>query len=239
VRRIFTSLSLACVPFVLGALAPASTATAQPASGFDDHGTFILFVVGHKIGSEQFQIRPSQSDVRASAVVQLALNQEGKTLKFRTFPNLVLDSRLDPLTYAWEQKGAESSSIHIDFRRHPAQVHYRAVNGHKDYREFYLQPGVVILDDNVVDQYELLAWRYFMDGGKTQVFSAFIPQEGMPGRVQVRRLADGTIDAAGQHTLCRHLVVTTTQAQIDLWLDSAGRLLRMDKPSSQFTAIRQ
>lgn len=222
---------------VMGALV--STAAAQPPASFADHGTFILFLEGHKIGTERFQVRSLNADIRASATVEFAVQSDGKTLKFKTFPNLLLDSRLDPVSYDWEQKGAESSRIDIDFRHHPAQVRFRTVRGRKDYREFYLHPDVVILDDNIVDQYELLAWRYFMAGGGNQAFAAFIPQEGIPGRVEVSRLADTKIEAAGRKRACRHLLVTTNQARINLWVDSAGRLLRMEKSSSHFAAVRQ
>ncbi|HEX5484070.1 MAG TPA: hypothetical protein VFZ08_15720, partial [Terriglobia bacterium] len=152
---------------------------------FEDAGTFILLLAGRQIGTEKFQIRPSGGGIKACAEIQFKVSQDGKGLEFKTYPDLILNSQLQPVAYTWNQQGAKSSQIQINFRESPATVRYHTIHGQQDDREFNLARDVVILDDNVIDQYELLAWRYSMTAGGKQTFAAFIPQEALPGTIEV------------------------------------------------------
>ncbi|HEX5482328.1 MAG TPA: hypothetical protein VFZ08_06850, partial [Terriglobia bacterium] len=98
---------------------------------------------------------------------------------------------------------------------------------------------VVILDDNVIDQYELLAWRYSMTAGGKQTFAAFIPQEALPGTIEVSSAGFETISAGGAQESCQHLIVSTQLARIDLWINSQRQLERMERTAEQFTAVRK
>lgn len=204
-----------------------------------DTGVFILEVGGRQIGTEKFQIQPRGDKIEARAQIEFRVSEDGKDLEFRTFPDLILNSQLQPLTYNWNQQGAQSSRIRIDFRQNPTKVHYHTIHGRQDDREFNLSRNVMILDDNVVDQYELVAWRYAMTAGGNQTFPAFIPQEGVPGLLHVSNAGMETVNVDGRKESCRHLVVSTDLARIDLWVNSQQRLERMERAAGQFAAVRK
>lgn len=215
-------------------------AAALPASGVSsDHGTFNISIAGESIGTEKFEIRSTQNTIVTKAEVQLRAKSGGKTFVFKTFPELTLDFQLRPVSYTWVQNRPRDSRLHIDFSTSPVKVEYHTVDGKNDYREFWLAPNVIILDDNVVYQYELLVSLYDRTSRGSQVFQAFIPQEALPGQVTVADAGHEQIAVGGKSESLRHLTVTTQLAHIDLWVDGQGRLQRVAIPSAQFVAERQ
>lgn len=204
----------------------------QASASLDDHGVFILSVGGRKIGTERFEIKSSGGTVEAKAEIVLRLEQDGKTIEVRTSPDLRLNSRLEPQTYAWSQTGAQSSSLNVDFRKSPAKCRYRTVTGQEDDREFDLPADVVVLDENVLHHYALVASRMNPSAQGPQTFKAFVPQEAAPGVLTIQELAGG-----GEKL--RHLQVTTELSQIDLWVDEEGRLKRVANAETQFEAVRK
>ncbi|MGH9376432.1 MAG: hypothetical protein ACRD1J_09760 [Terriglobia bacterium] len=224
-------LPILCISAVL-------SGSPNPAAFAQDQGVFILEVAGRRIGTESFEIRSRDSQIEARAEIQIHAAQNGKVSDFRTFPDLILNAALDPVSYTWSQKSPQSSRISIDFKESPVHVRYRTVDGKLDNRTFALPRGVVILDDNVINQYELVARRYLRTPGGKQTFQAFIPQEALPGTLRVTSLGMESIDVGGRKQTAQRLALSTGLAQIDLWVDQEGRLLRMERPSVRFVAFR-
>lgn len=146
---------------------------------------------------------------------------------------------MQPLTYTWSQKGPQSSHLEVDFSKPPARARYGTVSGEEDIREFGLSKDVVILDSNVIHHYQLVIDRYQRTKGGAQSFRAFIPQEALPGVVNVQEAGLESIKIAERTGTLRHLVVTTELARIDLWVDAQQRLQRLLIPALQFEAVRQ
>ena len=209
-----------------------------PASSVDDRGTFVLSVGGRKIGMERFEIRLTHDKIEAQAEIQLREEQDGKALNFESSSKLVLDKQFQPLTYSWSQKGSAHSNLEVDFRVSPAKTRYRTVTGKEDLRDFDLPKDVIVLDDNVIHQYELVVDRYGLTAGGKQVFRAFIPQEALPGVLTVEETGTEAVDILGRHEVLRHVTVSTELAQIDLWVDARGNLQRISIPATQFEALR-
>lgn len=215
-----------------------AAALSGPAS-LSDHGKFEISIAGKKIGAETFRIIPAGNRIIAKAEIELYPQRGGKTLVLHSFPELVLDSQLRPLSYTWVQKGAGDSKLHIDFTTAPAKAHYHTVNGKDDNREFLLPIDVVLLDDNVLNQYEILVNRYDMTSRGSQIFNAFIPQEALPGQVKIVETGPEQVKIGGKSESLRHLVVTTDLARIDLWADQQGHLQKVSVPAMRFDAVRQ
>lgn len=210
----------------------------NPSAGIQDQGIFVLQIAGQQIGTENFEIHSRGGQVEARAEIRIHAAQDGKPFDFRTFPDLILNAELEPVAYTWSQKGSRSSSISINFTESPVRVHYRTVNGRQDDRTFTLPRGIVILDDNVINQYELVARKYLRTPGGKQTFQAFTPQEALPGTITVGSAGSEGVDFNGRKQTCQHLVLSTSLAQIDLWVDQRGRLLRMERASAQLVAVR-
>lgn len=200
---------------------------------------FALFVSGREIGKEKFNIASTRGHIEAQAEIELRVERDGKVLNFKTFPNLVLDSELRPVTYSWKQKGPQSSSLELDFRPSPVQARYRTVAGDVDKRDFTLPKDVLILDDNVFHHYQLIVDRYKLTTGGKQTFQAFVPQEALPGVLTVEDAGEGTVNVQGHPKVLQHLLMTTELTRVDVWVDKQQRLQLVSIPEVQLEAVRQ
>lgn len=225
--------------FVVGAtFCPAAT-DPFPAAELDDTGMFTVSVSGKPIGSERFEIRSDRDGVEAEAKIELRVEQQGKTMEFKLSAKLVLNSNLQPLTYTWSQKGPQSSQLTVDLRTSPAKTRYKTVTGEDDQRDFELPKDVVILDDNVFHQYQLLLYRFLRTPGKKQTFRAFVPQEALPGVVELMDKGQEPVEVGARTETLRHLVLTTELKRIDLWADNQGHVQRISIPDGQLEALRE
>lgn len=191
------------------------------------------------MGTETFDIRSRDDRVEAEAKIELRIEHEGKVEEFKTFPKLVLDAALQPLTYSWSQKGPQSSQLEVDFRSPPAKVHYRTIAGEDDHRDFELPKDVVVLDVNVVHHYQLAVYRYQRTAGGKQTFQVFVPQEALPGPLEVEETGQESVEIDARPQTLRHLVFSAELARIDLWVDAQQRLQRMSIPAAQLEAVRK
>jgi hypothetical protein len=62
-------------------------------AALNDEGTFRITLAGSTIGDEKFEIRSLAGQIEARSQSDLQLPKDGKTLNFKTRPDLVLDSR--------------------------------------------------------------------------------------------------------------------------------------------------
>jgi len=226
---------LACNLTGSGQEAPES----PPQVHVDDEGVFDIFLAGHHVGSESFKIHSSLGKVEAQAEIRLQVEQNGKTVSAQSFPDLVLDPQLHPVTYTWNQKGSKSSWLEADFRGKVAKVRYKTINGSEDNRDFILPPDVAVLDDNVIHHYQLIAARYLAMGGGKQTFRVFIPQEALPSLFTMEDKGSDASRSGAVLTTLRHLLITTDVTQIDLWVDNLQHLERVSVPSVQLEAVRK
>jgi hypothetical protein len=205
----------------------------------NDHGTFEIFSAGANIGTETFEIRVRSDQIEAQGNVHLQVEQGGKKIEVRTSSSLLLDPQLNPLSYNWNQKGAQSSQLSVDFRTQPAQWGAKTVNGQNDQRNFKLDKDVIILDDNVVHHYQLAIARYDQAKGGTQAFRAFIPQEAVPGIITLKFVDSERVTVGGENRTLRRFLLTTELAQISLWVDDQGHLQLVSAPDAQYQANRK
>jgi hypothetical protein len=226
----------------------AGISTASPLAGqapgaappsLDDHGTFEIFSAGTNIGTETFEIHAGSDQIQAQGNVHLRVEQNGKKIEARTSSNLLLNPQFEPLSYPWNQKGAQSSQLCVDFHAQPVHWSAKTVNGQDDRRDFKLEKGVLILDDNVIHHYQLAVARYDQAKGGTQAFRAFIPQEALPGIITLNSLGSEPVTVGGEKRTLRRFLLTTELAQISLWVDDQGRLQLVSAPDAQFQARRK
>jgi hypothetical protein len=221
------------LPLVVAAVA------ARGADDYRDRGVFLLKIGGQQIGTETFEIVRRGDTLAASARIELRVEADGKPAEFRTAPQLTLTSDLNPLRYEWSQKGAQSSQLKLEVNGSKLTAHYRTVSGAEDTREFEIEPGVILLDNNVIHHYQIAIFRYRRAGGGKQTFRAFIPQEALPGALEIEDAGPDRSEVGGKELLLEHLVVTTDNARIDLWIDSNDRLQKLAIPAAQLEVFRK
>ena len=227
---------LGSAPVLLPLRAQTSTAALKD---LNDRGTFEIFSAGKSIGTEAFEIHVEADRIVASGDAHLQIDQNGKHVEVQTSSKLLLDTDFDPISYTWSQQGQQSSDLSIDFRSKVARVRYKLVNGQEDRRDFKLDKDVVVLDDNVVHQYELAVARYDTAKGGMQLLRGFIPQEALPGVITLKLIGPEAATVDGDKMTLRHFALTAELAQINLWVDDHGHLQVLSSVDQQFQAVRR
>jgi hypothetical protein len=205
----------------------------------DDQGAFVISVAGRPIGSETFKIRSAPGRIEARGEIRLNIEKNGKTVGVQSFPDLVTDSQLRPLTYAWRLHGPQSSRLEVDFRARPAKVRYHTINGTEDDRDFDLAPDVAVLDDNVIHHFQLIVARAQALGGGKQTLRVFVPQEALPSLLTVEDLGIASTQDGSTPSGLRHLLITTDVTHVDLWVDDKLHVQRVSVPAAQLEALRK
>ena len=199
-----------------------------------DEGTFLIRQDTAEIGREAFRLTAA----RGGAGWTLA-----STVRYdRSRPIVVLNPILEI--------GADSLPASLEFSvadpREPLRVLGQLSHGRftvrllgrltERAREFPAPAPVVVLDDSVFVLYLLAAWR--AAPSPTSV-TAIFPRGGHREVVVVQDLGVGATTVNRTAASLRHVTVTGgPQREVQLWLDRAGRLLKVEVPSRRLTAER-
>ncbi len=210
----------------------ASTTPANGAAAFaPDKGKFKILVNGQPAGKEDFDFGPSGGNwiARGNAEIQTPQGAAHVTGTLELKPDGA------PVRYEWSMQGAKKASSTIVFNGSTANVELR-MEGARPYTQQFTfnSDRVVVLDNNLYDQYAILARLYDWDKKGAQTFSVIVPQEMTPGTVTVESL--GKQDSGG--TKLEQLRVKTEDLEIDLFLDGQ-KLVRIVSPSANAEIIRE
>ncbi|HUJ30639.1 MAG TPA: hypothetical protein VLY23_05120 [Candidatus Acidoferrum sp.] len=218
---------------ILAASVPASPqAKAGSAPSFaPDKGTFDILVNGKPAGKEDFEISPSGGNwiVRGTASIQAANSVT------RVTGTLELQPDGTPLHYEWSTEGDKhaSSTVTFDGRTASVEPHIPGAYPYSQQFTFNSQP-IVVLDNNLYDQYAVLARLYDRSKKGVQTFSVLVPQEITGGPVTVESL--GNQDAGGKKL--EQLRVKTEGNELNLFLDGQ-RLMRITVPGANAEIVRE
>ena len=217
------------VCFVL-ALALAATTIAAALAFTPDKGKFKILVNGQPAGTEEFSLSANGGNwiARGNAEIQ---TPQGAT---RVTGNLELRPDGVPVRYEWTMQGAKKASSTIVFNGATANVELR-MEGARPYTQQFTfnSDRVVVLDNNMYDQYAILARLYDWDKKGAQTFSVIVPQEMTPGSVTVESL--GKQDTGEK---LEQLRVKTEDIEINLFVDGQ-RLVRIVSPSANAEIVRE
>ncbi|HWG59921.1 MAG TPA: hypothetical protein VN661_12820 [Candidatus Acidoferrales bacterium] len=196
-----------------------------------EKGKFRIRVNGQDTGSEEFEISKNGENWVARGNSEI----RGAQGTARVTGALTLRADGTPVRYEWSTQGPKKASAAIVFDGARATSDLR-MQGAKDYTQQFTFPSshVAILDNNLYDQYIVLARLYDQKAGGTQRFSVLVPQELTPGTVTVESL--GAQDVNGKNL--RELRVQTPDNEIDLYLDGA-ELVRIVAPAANAEITRE
>jgi hypothetical protein len=210
----------------------ATIGIASGAAFTPDKGKFKILVSGQQAGTEEFALSASGANWIAHG------NAEMQTPQGTAKVNGTLELRPDgiPVRYEWSMQGAKKAGSTIVFNGSTASVELR-LEGARPYTQQFTfnSDRVVVLDNNMYDQYAILARLYDWDKKGAQTFSVIVPQEMTPGTVTVESL--GKQDS-GNGAKLEELRVKTEDLEIDLFLDGQ-RLVRLVSPSANAEIIRE
>ena len=195
-----------------------------------DKGRFKILSAGKEFGQEDFEIRQEGNGwmVRGNATLQ--------TAKGATHVNGALELHPDgsPARYEWSTDGDKKASATVTFSGAAASIALDLANTPPYTQELtFGSVPVAVLDNNLYDQYAVLAGLYDWSKKGVQSFSVLVPQELTPGTVSVESL--GKQDSNGKQM--DELRVKTDDLEVDLFLDK-GHLMRIVAPGSDAEIVR-
>lgn len=198
-----------------------------------DKGKFRIAVNGQALGTEEFEIRPNGDRWLAQGTTELKPAQGAAT---HVTSRLTLQADGSPASYNWATEGAKKASADITFQGSVATIVLH-VEGAKPFTQQFTfsSSQIVILDNNTYHQYEVLARLYDREKKGTQTFAVLVPQEMTPGSVTVESAGESSSGGAK----FEELRVRTADLEVDLYLDSNRRLMRLVAPGSNAEVVRE
>jgi hypothetical protein len=231
-RRVLVSRFDARIAFLILVFALAAGTIVANLAFAPDKGKFKILVNGQPAGSEDFSLSANGGNwvARGNAEIQTPQGVAHVT------GNLELRSDGAPVRYEWTMQGAKKAASTIVFNGATATVELR-MEGARPYTQQFTfnSDRVLVLDNNMYDQYAILARLYDWDKKGAQTFSVIVPQEMTPGSVTVESL--GKQDSGSGEKL-EQLRVKTEDIELSLFLDGQ-RLVRIVSPSANAEIVRE
>jgi hypothetical protein len=219
----------------IGRTALLLSAVASPLGGQSaktiDQGSFTITTNGQRTGREDFSIAttPTGKGTEYIAKATIVLGDR------RLAPAMQTDSSGTPMTYQVQTRnssaGQEWWSGTITRGRVDARM--RTARGEAR-KEYIVADGAIILDDDVFHQY------YFVPQHTKQASVAVvIPRRNAQLTLKITSSGPDHVTIAGKELEAAHFVLTEPDgAQRDLWVDAAGRVLRVAIPTRGVVALR-
>lgn len=201
----------------------------------DDKGKFRFLVDGQQVGSEDFQITRNGNEWVARGSVEISKGDGGPA---KLHGKLRLSAEGSPLQYEyeWSPQAGKKVSAKVAFQGGTARMESQVEGATPFMQDFAFDtPRVVILDNNLYHHYAVLAWLYDWEKKGSQTFPVLIPQDQTPGTITVDWMGPREIGS----TKFDVLRVRSADLEIELYLDSGGRLARLAVPSSKAEIVRE
>jgi hypothetical protein len=195
-----------------------------------DEGSFTLFLGAERVGREEFSIRRVPDGGRSVLLLQSTTVLGDRRLS----PALRADSSGLPITYQLELREDGTTTTRVSASAGANRLALRVTTARgESARQLPLPAGTVILDEDVVHQYYLVAAR------PVGPVSLLVPRRLGREDATLTRRADGPVEIGTGTLPARHLVLTDgAGVTTDIWTDAGGRLLRVAVPARGFLAVR-
>ncbi len=197
-----------------------------------EKGKFRILLDGQNVGTEEFEISPAGADWQAHGATEI--HTPTGTTKVTAW--LRLAGTGAPLHYEWSTQSQKKASASVDFQGGTAKMALRLEGAQPFVQELsFDSPRVIILDNNLYHQYAILARIYDWNAKGAQTFPVLVPQDMTPGSITVESLGPQSIDDSKFEVLRVH----TADLEVNLYLDTSHRLLRLAVPASKAAVVRE
>lgn len=215
--------------FVLATVVSASADAQTPRTL--DRGSFSISVNGQRVGREDFTISGTPGAAGMEYLSKATVTWGDRRLT----PSLWSDSTGAPSRYRVEVKGTSGSVErwmgNISRGRVSAQIN--TSRGEAD-REYVVTDGAVLLDDDVFHQYYFVALR--ANGSSVPIV---VPRRNTQLALRVSNAGNERVSVGGTSIEARHLQFTEPSGVVrEVWVDDAGRVLKVAIPSRNIVALR-
>ena len=198
-----------------------------------DKGKLRITVSGQVVGAEEFEISPSGEAWLARG--SMSAHASGG-VEIKASGQLKLSSDGAPLRYEWSAQAQKKATGSVDFAGGTAKCSADLGAASPMRKDFsFGSPRIAVLDNNLYYQYGVLARLYDWKAGGKQSFPVLIPQDMVPGTVDVESFGAPQMQKA-EHDALR---VSTPDLEIIVFLDANHRMMRLEVPSSNVSIERE
>ncbi|MGH9774817.1 MAG: hypothetical protein ACRD50_07700 [Candidatus Acidiferrales bacterium] len=225
---------LCLVALCAAAFLSTASARAQSAPLVAEKGKFHILLGGQELGKEDFEIS-RDGDFWVARGETTVPDENGQAIKVKGTLRLKADG--SPAHYEWSTHGPKNASSTVEFEGQTVNVQLNVEGASRPVvNKFVFNAGaIVVLDNNMFNQYAILARLYDWTKKGSQTFSVLIPQEMTPGSITVESLGP---QMSGNDKL-ETLRVKTEDAEIFLYVDDSHRLVKISVPSSNAEVTRE
>jgi len=226
IRRFARATARAAVPLALAATAAGAQVTIV------DEGSFTILKAGQRAGTEVFVIKQTPGAERGMSLVSSATITAGER---RVLPALQTDDRGAPLAYQIDVRMAGESRERLVGRvgrgRVSAQMH---TAGGECAGEIVVSDGARLVDEDVFHHYYFLVL-----GNRRGVVPVIVPRQGEQITLEVVERGAEPVTIGGRALAATRLGVRLNGAHArDVWVDGAGRVLKVEIPARGVVALR-
>ena len=218
-----------CFALFVAALPSAIPAQAGGGGRIVDEGTFTVTRPGGPTVAESFRITRTENHL-------LQATAQSSTGSRRVTSRLIADSATGlPTDYGlWVLEGRDTTfKVRVAGTGGRLSATSSNRRGDESMREYPYAPATIIVDD------ELVHLAYFAArGNRTGSVHLINPRTGATATATVASQGLEPIDIGGKSTTATHYVMSGGPVRRDFWLDSSGRLLRLET-SAGLKAIRE
>jgi hypothetical protein len=204
-----------------------------PAAVFSqDKGKFTIQLDGHTVGHEDFEIVPAGGGWTARGTTDIKAPDSPDT---RVTGMLTLQPDGAPISYEWTSQAEKTSGARILFANGVAKITLQ-MEGARPFEQdmSFGSPLIAVLDNNLYDQYAVLARLYDWSKGGTQNLPVLIPQELTPGTITIESAGSQKADGKSYDALR----VATTDLEVLLYLAPNHKLMRLEVTTAKVSIVR-
>ena len=200
-----------------------------------DEGTFEISVAGSPAGSERFSIRSSETPQGSQliATAEITLREDGMEVQLR--PALQLAGGDMAVTaYQIKISGGRNEEVFVTATDGRFLTRSLSDRGERE-RELRAVAGTVLIDLGVAHHYHFLVNPV---GGRRGEVTLIVPREGRQHELALSEVGPESIDISGRSVSAVHLRLGAGPDTREIWVDGAGRVLRVDHPATGYSAVR-
>lgn len=203
-----------------------------------DKGKFRILQNGSEIGSEDFELTPTGNAsagniwiARGDTVIHVPGGSD-----MRSSGQLRLAADGAPLHYDWTAQTDKKVSGVVEFENGTAKTSTSLPGKKPVLQDFHFDsPRIAVLDNNLYDQYAILARLYDWSAKGAQMFPVVIPQDVTPGTIKVESQGRKSTESGELEALR----VSTSDLEVDIYLDAKHHLMRLEVPAAKVVIVRQ
>ena len=229
-----SKITLAALAVCLAAVSSLALApqTQQRSVFAQDKGKFTIQLEGQTVGHEEFEISPAGGGWAAQSTTDIKVPDAPAN---RVTGTLTLQPDGAPISYEWKSQAEKTNGARILFANGVAKITLQ-MQGARPFEQdmTFNTPLIAVLDNNLYYQYAVLARVYNWSKLGTQTFPVLIPQELIPGTITIQ--STGSATANGK--TYEGLKVNSSDVEVQLFLDSNHRLMRLEVPAAKVSVFR-